>query len=96
MNYTTITKYFLSALFTMLYTVGAQSFLPPEKSGEFYVSSYGNDKIAVYDSGGTYLRSLTPDGLDGTRGIVFDTEGNFYVSSQLTNEVLFLIKMINI
>ena len=65
----------------------AGAVLPPERTSNLYVSNFNGDNIVVYDPSGKYMRALNPTGLDGARGIVFDTNGRFYVASQNTDEV---------
>ncbi|MCA8941405.1 MAG: NHL repeat-containing protein [Planctomycetes bacterium] len=61
--------------------------LPPFETGNFYVSDFNNDRIAVYDATGAFLRSFTGPGLDGPRGIVVLDDGGIFVSSENTDAV---------
>jgi WD40 repeat protein len=64
--------------------------LPPADTGGFFVSDYNNDRVAVYDPTGGFLRTFTAAGLNGPRGIVAMQEGTLYVASQLTNSIFVL------
>ena len=87
-RYLVISLPFLLA-FSMALTVVQVNFprLPPVQTGNMYVSNYGNGTIAVYDSAGAFLRNLTPEGMSGTRGIVFAPNDRMYVASQNTDEI---------
>ncbi len=65
----------------------AQTLLPPARTGNFYVSSFSADSIAIYDSSGKYIHSFSAEGLNGPRGIVFAPNNKVYVASQLTDEI---------
>ncbi|MCH7515659.1 MAG: hypothetical protein IIB08_00785 [Bacteroidetes bacterium] len=65
----------------------AYAILPPERTGNFLVTSFGNDSIAVYDSLGNYLRTFTAPGVSGPRGIVFAPDNKIYIASQFTGEI---------
>lgn len=65
----------------------AVALLPPGRTGNLYVTNNAGDDITVYDPNGDYERSFTAAGLNGPRGIVFTGSGEFYVASQLTNEI---------
>ena len=62
--------------------------LPPEETGDIYVSSYYNDRICVYTPDGTFLRDFTGGGLQRPRGLVISSVGEIYVASQDTDEIL--------
>ena len=65
----------------------AYAILPPERTGNFLVTSFGSNSIVVFDSLGNYLRTFTTGGLDGPRGIVFAPNSKIYIASQRTDEV---------
>src|SRR3990172_3651351 len=67
--------------------VVAYAVLPPERTGNFLVTSFGSDSVLVYDSLGNYLCTFTADGLGGPRGIVFAPNEKIYIASQNTDEV---------
>lgn len=60
--------------------------------GDLAVVSRDTDSVELYDGQtGQYLYSLIPTGaggLDEPKDIVFDADGNIYVSSSLSNEVI--------
>ncbi len=65
----------LLVLFILSGISTARTLLPPTRTGNFYVSSYSADRIAVYDSSGKYIHSFSAEGLNGPRGIVFAPTG---------------------
>jgi hypothetical protein len=67
----TILIFLLFALIIFSRTAVAQTLLPPAQTGNFYVSNYNADSVAVYDSAGVYLYSFGAAGLNGPRGVVF-------------------------
>ena len=65
----------------------AWAILPPAHTGNFYVSNWNADEIAVYDRSGTYLREFSAAGMNGPRGIVFAEDGQIFVANEHTDEV---------
>ena len=61
--------------------------LPPIQTGHLYVSNYNGHSISVYDSSGTFLRELTPEGLTNPRGVVFGPNNRFYIASQNSSTI---------
>ena len=59
----------------------AYAILPPERTGNFLVTSFGGDNVAVYGSLGNYIRTFTAPGLNGPRGIVFAPNNKIYIAS---------------
>jgi len=62
---------FTISLIIAIVVFAAYAILPPERTGNFLVTSFGSDSIAVYDSLGNYIRTFTAPGINGPRGIVF-------------------------
>lgn len=50
-----------------------------DKQGNFYVTNGSYNYISVYDSQGTYIKTITDSSLNNPHGIGFDRTGNFYV-----------------
>ncbi len=65
----------------------APGILPPPRTGNLYVTSFGTDSVAVYDSTGAYLRSFSAPGLDGPRGIVFAPNNRIYIAGQHSDQI---------
>jgi len=83
-----ITLTLLSLFSFIISEIGtAQTLLPPARTGNFFVSSYNADSVAVYDSSGNYLHHFGAEGLNGPRGVVFAPNNKVYIASQLSDEI---------
>lgn len=61
--------------------------LPPETTGNLYVSSWANDMVLVFSEAGTELDVISAAGLDGPRGVAFNADKEVYVASQNSYEI---------
>jgi DNA-binding beta-propeller fold protein YncE len=62
--------------------------LPPARTGNAYISSYGTDEVICYDGSYNFLFRFGHADLDGTRGLSFTDDGELYVASQGTDRIL--------
>ncbi|MBX7152640.1 hypothetical protein K1X84_13445 [bacterium] len=58
-----------------------------DRSGNIYVSDWNNNRIQVFTSNGSFLRSMTP-GLNYPRGIVFDKNGHLYIADSGNSRII--------
>jgi subtilisin-like proprotein convertase family protein len=61
------------------------------EAGELYVTSAASDAVLRYDSDGQFIDEFAPalsGGLDNPRDLAFGDDGNLYVNSGGTNEIL--------
>ncbi len=77
-------------LVTGLLAVSGNAFalLPFEKTGNLYVSMWTADDIAVFTPDGTPVERFTANGLDGPRGIAFNSaNGEIWVAGENSNAI---------
>lgn len=73
-------------LFTM--SGSASALLPFEKTGNLYVSLWNTDEIAVFSPDGTVQEIFTATGLDGPRGIAFNSaNGEIWVAAEHSDAI---------
>ncbi len=78
----------LAAALAVLSALPAFAQLPPARTGDAYVSSYGTDEIYCFDASGRYKFHFDSETLDGPRGIAITPEGELFVSSQRSHRVI--------
>ncbi|MEM7168514.1 MAG: hypothetical protein AAF581_23935, partial [Planctomycetota bacterium] len=80
-------------LITLFCAFGAMTWanectVAPFGTGDFWVSSYGDDTVLRFDEVGNYLGSFSSPQLDGPRSITVMPSGEVYVASQLNDQIL--------
>ena len=66
----------------------AFALLPFEKTGNLYVSMWSTDEIAVFTPNGTSVERFTASGLDGPRGIAFNSaNGEIWVAGENSDAI---------
>ena len=58
-----------------------------DNSGRVFVSSLGDNRIAIFEADGTFITHIGEGNLNGPWGLAFDSSGNLHVADTNTNTI---------